>query len=91
MLELVVDNTRAASAAEETCRYCDLLLAMRREQACEDLAYYCGRRSVLAHTDPQDRTGLRELYDLHVEQLTDLIAHIDAGARAPAAGTAAAR
>ncbi len=79
MLTLLVDNTRTATAAEETRRYCDILLAMRREQACEDLAYYTGRRSALAHEDPRDLTGLGELYELHVEQLTELIARIDTG------------
>ena len=80
MLTLVVDNSRKrhSHAAEETLRYCDAMLDMRRQQACEDLVYYSARSSMLRRCDPEDLTGLHELYELHVDLLTDLIAHIDA-------------
>jgi len=92
MLELIVDNTIRPSAAEQTLSYCNAVIAMRRMQACEDLAYYTGRRSALLQADPGDTSGLLDLYDLHIEQLADLIAHCDAldGLDA-AAGTAAGR
>ena len=81
MLKLIVNNARHPSAAEQTLRYCDSLLSMRREQASQDLAFYNSRRTAIARTDPQDRSGLLELYDLHIDHLASLVAHIDAGAR----------